>query len=474
MAISQAQLTILDGALGLVPSTGDQVQAKLGVCTGGVENEPVLVTNPDQAGVQFGRGPLVEAAKVALAIPGNGGVVMCKVHQSVNGSVGSTTPGAGNAGTGTYTFGGTPEDAFDLALTVLTDAALKTSGTGTFQVSIDGGNTWSEVLSIPSGGVYTIPNTGVTVTFTDGGSGTSYKAGDTATAAASAPGFGNSDLVTAMGAVANGVNDVFLMHAVGQASSVSNAFAQAAAMSTKLVALAALFKYYRGICELPHDTDANIISAAASVVAPRVMAVADFAQTSELDGTSRKRHAAWHVTARAGSVRPGVDLGRVKDGPLQNVTGLFRNEETTPALDLARITTLRTITGRTGFYITAPQMLEALGSDYSLLQFGRIIDVAAKVIHSEATGILRDDLPVDEVTGFIQEDAARNIEHTITDALNASLVQTLDAQKATVQVDRSTNLISSPVINIAYRIIPRGYALQLTGTLALQNPQAVT
>lgn len=473
MALSQAQLSILDGATGQVPITGDQVQAKLGVCTGGTANQPVLVTSPSQASAQFGKGPLVEAAIPSLSIPGNGGVVMCKVPSTVAGSVGSTTQGAGNLGTGTTTVGGTPNDAYDVAVLLTADGVNIAAGTAQFQVSIDGGNSYSPVLAVPTGGVYTIPGTGLTLTFANG-SGTSFKAGDTATASPTAPGFSTNDLLAGIDAVAAGVNDVFLLHAVGQASSISNAMAVAAALSTKVVALRTAFKYYRAVLELPHDTDANILAAVATVVAPGVMAVADFEQLSELDGTLRKRHAAWSVTARAGSVRAGEDLGRVKTGPLNSVQGIYRNEETTPALDAARITTLRSITGKLGYFISAPQMLEAPGSDYSLLQFGRIIDIAAKVIHAKATDLLRDDLDCDPTTGHIDEDAARAIEKNITDALTAALVQKRDARKATVTIDRTINLISSPIIPIAYRIVPRVYALQLTGTLALLNPALAT
>lgn len=469
MTISQANLSILDGALGNVPSTGDQVQAKVGTCTAGTVNTPALVTSPQQAGTLFGTGPLVEAARVALSLPGNGGVIMCKAP-SGSSSVGSTTPGGSNAGTGTYAFGGTPNDAYDLKAVLVADGATKAAATAAFQVSIDGGNTYSETLAVPTGGVYTIPGTGVTLTFTDGGSGTSFKAGDTATAAATAPGYTNTELLAAVDAIAAFSADNFLVHAVGQASSISNAFAVAAALSTKLVSLGGAFKYSRGVVELPHDTDTNIIAAAASVVAPRVMAVADFASIAELDGTIRKRHAAWVVTARAGSVRAGEDLGKVRSGPLLSVLGLYRDEEATPALDAARITTLRRITGKSGFYITAPQMLEAIGSDYSLLQFGRIIDIAAKVIHAKASDLLRDDLELDPTTGYIAEDLARAIEKDITDALSAALVQNKNATKCTVAIDRTTNLITTPTINVSYRVIPRGYALQLTGTLALQNP----
>jgi hypothetical protein len=308
-SISQASLEILDGALALVPSTGDQVQAKLGVCTAGPVNSPTLVTNPSQASTTFGTGPLVEAAKATLALPGNGGVVMCRLPGTVSGAVSSTTAGSGNTGTATYTVGGTPNDAYEVSVAVTADGTNLAAATATFQYSIDGGDSWSDTLAVPTGGVYTIPGTGLTVTFVNGGSGTSFKSGDTATATSSAPGYSNSDLLAGIDAVANGVTDVFLMHAVGQASSVSNALAVAAAMSTKLVSLSAAFRYYRGVVELPHDTDANIIAAVSSVVASRVMLVADFTELSELDATLRKRHAAWTVTARAGSVRPGEDLG---------------------------------------------------------------------------------------------------------------------------------------------------------------------
>jgi hypothetical protein len=469
MAISNANLTILDGALGLSPSTGDQVQAKLGVCTAGTANVPTLVTSPSGANA-FGTGPLVEAAKATLAIPGNGGVVMCKVPSTVAGSVGSTTAGSGNAGTGTVTVGGTPNDAYDVQLQMVQDGANLTAGTAAFQVSIDGGDNFSDTQAVPTGGTYTIPGTGLTVTFANGGSGTSFKSGDVFSSSSVAPGYSTSDLLAGVDAVAAGLNDVFLMHAVGQAASVSAALGVAAALSTKLVSLAGTFKYYRGLVELPHDTDANVLAAVTGVVAPRMMAVSDFTELTELDGTQRKRHAAWSVAARAGASKPGEDLGRVDRGALLNVRSLYRNEETTPALDVARVTTLRSITGKQGFFVTAPQMLEAIGSDYALLQYGRIIDIAAKVIHARATELLRADLDVDPTTGKIAEDQARAIEKTLRDALSAKLVETKNAQAVSVRFDRTTNLISNPTVNIDYRIVPRGYVLQLTGTLALQNP----
>jgi hypothetical protein len=114
-------------------------------------------------------------------------------------------------------------------------------------------------------------------------------------------------------------------------------------------------------------------------------------------------------------------------------------------------------------------MMEAVGSDYGLLQFGRIIDIAAKVIHVLSTDLLRDDMEVDG-QGRIVEDFARAVEKDLRDALSAKLVQTRNATRVSVQIDRSTNLISSPEVYIAYRVVPRGYVIQLSQTLALQNP----
>jgi hypothetical protein len=469
MALSQATLKILDGGLGIAPATGDQVQAKIGTSSAGPINMPQLVLSTKTASDLFGTGPLVEAAIAALQVPGSGGVFMCRVPSTVAGVVGTVAPGTGNTGSATYTVTGTPLDAYDLTVKIVAGGANLAAGTAQFQLSLDGGDSFSDVLQVPVGGSYAIPGTGLTLGFVNGGTGTSFVAGDTASVGVSAPGYSSGDLMTAVDAVVNNGQPLFLVHAVGQASTMANAMALAASLSSKLTAQEAAFHYVAGVIELPADTDAAIKTAKGTSAFPRVMLVADFVELAELDGTIRKRHAAWPVTARAGSVRAAEDLGRVKSGPLLNVTRLYRNEETTPGLEAAGITTLRSVAGKSGFYVASPQMAEAVGSDYSLLQFRRVIDIAAKVIRSRATDLLRDDLPIDK-TGTIDEAFARSVESELKTSLSVALVETNNASIVSVALDRTGNILSTNTVDISYRIVPKGYAFQLTGTLGFTNP----
>ncbi len=77
----------------------------------------------------------------------------------------TTAGGISLSGTGTVgwvTQVSSPLDVYDIRVTIVTTGAL---GAGVFTYSLDGSNTTSGQILIPSGGVYVIPNTGIFLTF---------------------------------------------------------------------------------------------------------------------------------------------------------------------------------------------------------------------------------------------------------------------------------------------------------------------
>jgi hypothetical protein len=172
------------------------------------------------------------------------------------------------------------------------------------------------------------------------------------------------------------------------------------------------------------------------------------------------------------------DFGRVAAGGLTNcsfkatVTSLSsgRDEAATPGLDAARFTTLRSIMGRSGVFCTAGRSLANAGSDYQLLQYGQVMDVACFYARDTLLGYLNASIRVDKKTGYILERDAQAIEAQCLGVLNEKIVNIGDASSASVVVNRTTNILSTQTLIVSVRVVPLGYARAITVDIGFQNP----
>lgn len=79
-------------------------------------------------------------------------------------------------GTGSLSASGTATDSLDIVVDITTLGGV---GVAVFRYSIDGGVTWeASGITVPGGGSYVIPDTGVTILFVDGSEGNSFEVGD--------------------------------------------------------------------------------------------------------------------------------------------------------------------------------------------------------------------------------------------------------------------------------------------------------
>ena len=410
---------------------------------------------------------------VTLAISGGSAVIGDTYSISTAGVV---TTGGGNTGTQTVAISAaSPLDTYSAVVTITGAGAL---GAATFTYSLDGGNTTSPTQLVPASGTYVIPDTGLVLTF----SGTST-AGDYFTFTATPASFSTTDLANAMTQVLASTQTWAFAHVVGAPSAVAGAATLLAALDTQLGTAAAAYRYARGLIEVPSDTDANTLSGFATASSTRVGACAGYAYTtSALNGRVTSRNSAWHAAARASKVPPSEDLGRVASGSVAGITApsvgagatpvsaLLRDERATPGLDAGRFTTLRTIIGRQGFYVTHGRLMAPNGSDYTFLQNGRVMDIAATAVRNALLTYLNDSVRVDSATGFILEKDARSIEAFVDGQLRAALTQPGYASDLTFQVSRTQNILSTGTLATTLRVVPLGYASQITVDLGFTNP----
>lgn len=463
--IPDVDQTIANGGLGLSGVRATGIQVKVGCSSAGRPNQPKAYADGEQLKTDFGTGPMVEAALVALQQ--GGPVVVCKTPSSTPGAAGAVT--ATKTGTGTVAVAGAALDAYDVEIEITADSGTALAGnTGLFRFTLDGGRTWSEEYAIPASGTFELPNTGLTLTFAIP-SGAGFLAGDAFTFESTGP----SCTLTEVGAAIDAVKAANLpfefIHVVG-APATASAAAMFAALDTKAQGFITS-RLYEGaflVMEMPEDTDANIKAAITTTSDCVAVSAGYLYLTSPLDMRQVKRPVAWAACARLGAIEPGTDAARVKDGPLTGVTGLSRDESKTPGLDAAGFITARTFQNKAGYYLTNFRMKSAPSSDFRYAQHRRCMNIAAAENYAQLVEELSDDVLVDKATGTIDEGAAKAIENKAQNRIAGRLGANVTS--VVVTVDRTTNLLSTEEISTAVDIVPKGYLKSIKTRVGYKNP----
>jgi hypothetical protein len=356
-----------------------------------------------------------------------------------------------------------PVDAYTVVVTVTAGGVL---GAGFFTYSLDGGATVSQPFLIPASGSFIVPDgndpfkagqcsTGIVLTFAAG----TYVANTTYSFSSTTASYTTTDLTNAFNQLyidtrfSSGIG----LHVVGPASSVANAATLLASLDTLMGTAAGSFKFDRAMIEVPSDTDANTLAAFNASSSNRVGAAAGFhTYTSPLNGRLQSRPAAYSVMARAGSVPAQNDLGRVLDGSLVGVTKLARDEFQTPGLDAGRFSTLTSVPGRNGFWVTNGRLFSQAGSDFTYWQYGRVMDLASYYTRLALLNFLNDSVRVNG-DGTISEKDARNIEN-YTDGFVRNAMPPGSFSDYVIAISRTNNVLSSQTVLPTARVIPLAYA----------------
>ncbi len=363
-----------------------------------------------------------------------------------------------------------PTDSHAVVVNIVGTGTL---GTAQFTYSLDGGNNFSAPIMVPGTGIYPIIGTGVVLTFA-GGAG-AFVDGDTYTIACAAAGCTSTEITAAFNVLKADSRRWFLLHVVGTPANAAAAASLAGTMSTLMETAATSFRFSRCLIECPtSEVDATVVAAFASFAGDRVLVGAgDYLHISPNTGRKLRRNAAWQIASRAARLRPGQDVAEVAVGALAQVQTIYRDEFTTPALDAGRFCTLRTYVGQAGYYVSNANIMCGPGSDYTLLQYGRCMDVACDITRDACVPMLNGNVRLNKTgprAGCIIERDADRYEKSTRQKLVAGMVNTGDITDVDVTFDRDTNLIIGGDEPIAVSILPLGYLKSITATMAFANP----
>lgn len=469
--------TIQDGALGIVPASTANITVTMGVSSLGTAATLYSFSDKDTVSSTLGTGPGVEALAMKLDVAG-GPQYFVPINASVVGVASAVTPTRIATSTSVMTVTGTPLDGYSVTVKVTSAGTgqLVTSGAITIKISLDGGNTYGQNVSIPAGGTYVVSGTGLSLVFTTAAS-ANLDFGDQFVFTCKAPYYSSSDLAAAFTGLFADVRTWGLVHIVGFATastSSANATAGAAmavAVATQMASAATNFRYARAVMDAPASIDADLISSYATFADTRVRIVGGTAVlTSPLTGRQTIRPAAWADAARLAAIPISESPGFVGAGGNKGIVSLVRDERVTAGLFDARFGCLTTIIGTAGFYSDLGNVMAAAGSDFSTIMNGRVMDQACTVSRTAFLPYLNSSIPVNATTGKILEQVARSIEFKVEAAVRASVVAPGYASDCSVLINRTDNILSTRILRAAVKVTPLGYASSITYVISFLNP----
>lgn len=470
MAIPGQSLSIPDPGLGPTP---EAVNAFLlmGACEKGAVNTLYAFNRKGDAVDTLGQGPLTELGCKILDLAG-GPVYFMRLTGSVAGAAGAVTPTLYGTATGTITVAGAAFDAYNVRIEIATSGTV---GVARFRYSLDASSllksdqySWSEVLTVPAGGTFVIPNTNLTLTFVPGAGAVFFERGDVHTFTTTAPYYSTANLASGVTALLADSHEFASLVLTGEPVSTSAGVTMFGAFTTHLSSLQAQFRYLAGMMDAGTDTPTNAITDYAAVASSRILpAYGDVAIDSSKPfagwGTPRMP-ALVSVAARAAQSLISTDLARVASGPLEGVVAISHDEFRTELLDSQKLCTLRTWQGSPGFYITNGRLKSAPGSDFQFWQHRRLMDVACSVVIKMQQQYINASVRTRAGTGAMDERDAVKIEQKVLSALSDVLLSPSNAEgtpghvsRLDYKIDRTNNINTTGVVLSTVAFQPLGY-----------------
>lgn len=476
MTFPQQNLSVRDPGIPIVPPAATTpVITGIAIGGSGAANTVLSIGRKSDVRSILGYGPLAE--DVALALDTRGGPIFCVKHTPASAALsGAATTQTGSVSPPSVTVSGTPTDRFNLLVTVVVGG---TRGTATFKFSLDAHDanaapfTQSDVRATAA--TYVIPNSGLTIAFATG----TYVAGDTYALSCTPPEPTTTDLATVAALLAaDPALDVHLWLLSGSQPDNVTGAAVAAALGSDAAALTTTYRFVRAFCDIGSvDTASNIHTEDSTWTNTRVCPGYGFvlrASSLPYEGFSnRKISCISGIAIRAMSVPISSDMARFADGPDEGVSKIYFDELYDQRLDTDGVSGMRTWPGKAGFYIAGGKLKAPFGSNFTDVQFGRIMDVACKTTYEAQLPFVADSFRTKtDGTGQIDDRDAATAELGVTDALANELTRQENARGTaghvsgfSYHIDRTINMITSGQLVSTVAITPLAYAKDIETTL---------
>lgn len=468
---SEINVKVEDGNLGRGSGGVSRAQVKIGV-SGVKTSVPLLISNtmtPDEIKEKLGLSPLADACidatenglKTIYAIP---------VAADVDGSVSEVIHTG--AGGGMVSCTGAPNNAYDVVVQVVVAGGVNE---GTFRYSIDGGNNFSDELTIPLDGSYEISGTGLTIGFADAESGDSFVSDDAYAFTTTAPTLSNASVLEAVAQLVNFNKTVELCHIIG----VSGKALWAALAGTAEEFLNLYKKPLIFLCEAraPEATE-SLDEYLAAMEAERkgitslyVCVSASYGIYQRKDLRTQTVNLAGLISGLIGDAKESLSVGCVEEYPVScaKLQKLVPDgiEAYSEQLDAAGYTVMRQYTGRDDFYVSNANVFAPSGSDFPYVESVRVLNRIVREVAQQASDKIQAEVDPNDIEGSVAKIEAHlniAIEECERDKIISSGAVTIDTESLNILVDET--------MNVSVSWVPMGTVRRFNLTFAVTNPAA--
>lgn len=468
MALRDVNAVIEDGALGIVEGSGTGVHVKIGI-SNIVSTAPLLITGsmkPDKIKEKLGLSPLADA--VIDSVENGAGEIYCvPVTSSTDGTISDIEHDG--RGDGTISVSGKPENSFDVIIKIMEAGGLNKAS---FCYSINGGYSYGEEQTIPLGGSYVLPNTGITILFAVAAEAV-FAAEDCYSFSTTSPTTSNGALLQAVESLYNFSTKFEFIHIVGASDQALWAALTQVANELLIVYKNPVFflcesRYIKKEETLDEYTQ-DLIGSAKGVNSYFIQVCSTYAEYTRWDGRTQLINAAGIVSGLYGLAKESESIGKVKSYSISEIkmSRLMPEgiEDFISVLDDAKYLTFRRYIGLSGFYVNNARMMCPDGSDYRYAELVRVINRLVKDVSSAAMKNIQMDINADDPESDIAQ---------ITEELNTPVEEMVDkniiSSGSVIISSEDLNILVDESLDVSITFVPRGYTRQFNLNFAMENP----
>lgn len=454
---------ILDGALGVLPQPATGIFGAVGVCSSPTDGIRILTT-ASEANEALIAGPLRDLVVQALSMAGTT-VYAVGINGSVPGVIGDVSKAG--SGTGTMTASGSPLNDYDIKVSILSGGGLNEA---VAVVDVDG--IMHKRFTIPDGGSYVIPNTGITLAFASP-DGAAFAEGDSFVFSTTAPSATNSELLAGVDLLIDSKYDYEWIAVAG----VSDASLWAA-LETKATEAANRYRYIHFKAQARYlDENETVDQWVAALTGPErgmtvgghVQVSAGWVKSSDPYGEVDRRGAigfSCGMSARKDVMEP---VDHVGSSALSGIVSLLPegiNDGHVNALDNAGYLTLCQYIGLTGCYITHGRMLAESTSDFGLEERRRVMDLACKNVRLAQLAYINSTVSI----GADGSAEGLGMFRAISEQVLENMKKAGQISGYSIEIDETQDLLATETLVTRIRIIPLGKMSYITNVISYHNP----
>lgn len=469
-----ATINRVDGNLGLVRPVPDKPLV-IGPTTLGNAGDRHTFSDPNRCVQTLGHGRAVTQACHILDIAG-GSVDVLVTDASVASDVSAVTASLSGP---EITVDGDPTEIFDGILKITTGGGL---GTGRFQYSLDGGQTYGTIRTIPGGGVFEMPGSGLTVNFAND----TFVQDELYTFTAVPATYDSGDVDGAFEALFEESTRWKLVASPGQVAASSDAVVIAETIGGYMADLADLARDSRALVDCGADSVSNVQGDwedSEDLRLARFYGQARIQVANPIEGWRRPMlpcvisAAAMATKFTRGTNLAWVGIGTPPTGGRIPKCSAISFDEYIEGEQLhdRKINTTRTFVGRGGFYFTNGLLASPAGSDFRYLHWGLAFDVCCQVAYDGMVRYVNSSQPIKtDGTKTITSEAAAKINTQIDAQLRAAVLDPNTEQgkgyvsAVQFRIDETFDILTSSKLRGSFNAVPKANTeqIELTGGLA--------